>query len=305
MELALVTQNGHISPLTFDERQRLNKYEDQIEGGLDALYRIKNENLWREYGSFEAYMAARWGDKSSRRRNQLLAGLRTAETLTKLLGTGVPINGSEFSLRPLVTLAEENPEKAVEVYRIAMQIANGETPSHTDVQIAKNAVLTQDEQDRKYAIEQINALRSYEDYVVEIKNGGNPKQILALVTLYESCEIPVRRVMIALNVRDITLIRLINDGFRRGSEVAREVLETGYIQFREGAIALGQATAKDYRRALDESYREHLLERQAQNRGQAISVVIFGGDAQGTFESLRQVLDYSTMIALGNLISSM
>jgi hypothetical protein len=112
-------------------------------------------------------------------------------------------------------------------------------------------------------------------------------------------------VMIALNVRDITLIRLINDGFRRGSEVAREVLETGYIQFREGGIALGQATAKDYRRALDESYREHLLERQAQNRGQAISVVIFGGDAQGTFESLRQVLDYSTMIALGNLISSM
>src|SRR5690606_8063729 len=132
-----------------------------------------------------------------------------------------------------------------------------------------------------------------------------PKQTLALVTLYESCEIRVRRVMIDLNVRDITLIRLINDGFRRGSEVAREVLETGYIQFREGAIALGQATAKDYRRALDESYREHLLERQAQNRGQAISVVIFGGDAQGTFESLRQVLDYSTMIALGNLISSM
>src|SRR5690606_41098493 len=59
-----------------------------------------------------------------------------------------------------------------------------------------------------------------------------PKQILALVTLYESCEIRVRRVMIDLNVRDITLIRLINDGFRRGSEVAREVLETGYIQFR-------------------------------------------------------------------------
>jgi len=89
----------------------------------------------------------------------------------------------------------------------------------------------------------------------------------------------------------------------RNSETAQEIINTGYLQFEDGAIKLSEATAKDYRRLLDIHRSEHYARQRDQNRGKAVSVVIFNGDPQGTLESLRQVLDYTTLIGLQNLIS--
>lgn len=300
--LTLAEQNGHILPLTDLEKERLLQYEQQIETGMEALFRIKEEGLWREFGSFEAYVASRWDEEHSRRRNQVLAGLRTQEVLVKLLGTGVP-NNTEFALRPLVKLAKDNPEKAAEIYQYAVKIASGEAPSHSEILQAKVTILTPEDVKKKEAIDQIKALRFYNDYVVEINNGADPTKILGLVVAYESCEIKVRRAMMRLNVREIGLIRMINDGYARGSETAREVITTEYLQFESHSIKLEKATSRDYRRLLDYHQRERILKSHESNLGKAVSVVVFNGDPKATLDSLRQVLDYVTMMKLADLIS--
>jgi len=300
--LVVTKQNG-ILPLTDSERERLEEYEAQIESGFEYLHRIKDEGLYREYGSFENYFVQRWVAKSYRRQNQILAGFRVYEVLQDQLGTGVPIGNNEFSLRPLVTLATQSPETAAEVYGYAIELANGDTPSYSDVIMAKKIILTPEEVARKAAIDQINGMRFYNDLVLEIQNGGDPKFLLGLAVALESCETRVRRVIRYFNVRDLALIRLLNDGYVRNSETAQEIINTGYLQFEDGAIKLSEATAKDYRRLLDIHRSEHYARQRDQNRGKAVSVVIFNGDPQGTLESLRQVLDYTTLIGLQNLIS--
>lgn len=289
--------------LSNDERERLALYESHVELGFESLMRIKEERLWREYESFEQYFAARWNEISLRRRNQKLAAFRVFAVLQTELGTAVPLNATEYGLRPLVKLTDTHPQQAVEVYGYAIELANGHAPTHDDVVLAKQMMLSPEEIVRKNAIDQINGMRFYNDLVKEIENGGDPKWILGLAVALESCETKVRRVIRHFNVRDIALIRKLNESYVQGRETADEVLETGYLQFEEYSIRLDQATAKDYQRLLDNHYREHLAEQRDSKRGQAVSVVIFNGDAQGTYESLKQVLDYVTLIGLSNLLS--
>lgn len=294
-----------VQPLTSDEQSRLATYEGEVEQGFEALAKIRDEGLWREYESFEAYFTARFNNSalSNRRRNQLIASFRVYVVLeTQLEGTGVPINATEYGLRPLISIADENPQLAAQIAKSASVLAGGEIPSHAQIVIARSLELTPDEIRKRDAISQLRAMQRYEYLVHEINAGSDPAKLLGLAVAIEACEPALRKIFIHIDMRDLSLIRALNDDYVRGSETAQEVIATGYLQCEKFSIPLRQATARHYRQLKDIVYLEKKLAAHAAKRGEPESIVVFHSDSQGTLESLLDALGYMDVIALGNLI---
>ena len=296
--------------LSAAERQRLESYEAEIENlqnrSYDLLLKIKTENLWREHLSFDNYIQARWNSDSRRRRNQLLAGLRVYIVLSDGVGTGVPIANSEYTMRPLVSVASNNPQLAVQIYEDAVRLANGSTPSHSDIMLARQMALTPDQIKRENALVQIEGMKRYQYLIDDVKTGGaDASKALALAVALESCAAQVRRVFVHFDVRDLALIRALNDDFVRGSETAAEIVASGFVQCEFFAVKLNQATARQYRQVKDIAYRERQQQARDAKLGAPESILVFHGDMAGTLESLKQALSYTEIIVLGRLIGEM
>lgn len=311
-DTAIVATNGAHEPapasaLTTAEQSRLDELEGKIDGGLEALWSIKEENLYRAFGTFAEYMERRWGT-SARRGNQMVAAYKAILVLTEALkDSGTPVPTNESQVRPLITMTVQSPEQAVEIYRAAVALAGGEAPKGDQVMLSRRLSLTPDEVNREDALSQIRAMQHYPALVEEAKT-GNFVTLLGLAAALESCQPYVRDRLIMANVRDLALIRSLNDDYVKGRDTAKEVLHTGALQFGEDGdgILLRNATSKDYRRLVTAAYQEHLAERRAQRIvGQAVSVVVFPDDLQGTVESLLEVLGYTVLTRLGALIGEM
>lgn len=311
-DAAIVPVNGaqELVPdlqLSEAERARLVECEAQIENGLEALWRIKEEKLWREYGSFDSYMAVRWGT-NARRGNQIVAAYKAILILTEQLeGTDVPLPTNENQIRPLITMTVKNPQQAVGVYRAAVQMAGGTAPGHDTVMLARRLELSPDEVRREDAVSQIRAMQHYSALAEEART-GNFVVLLGLAAALESCEEYVRERLQKADVRDLALIRMLNDDYKSGRDTAKEVLLTGALQFSddEDGILLKNARSQDYRRLKEIAYKEHLAQRRAERlQGQPVSIVVFPDDLPGTIESLLEVLGYTTLTRLGALIGEM
>lgn len=291
----------YFNPLTDDERSELETYESQIESGLVAFYNIKMRGLWREYSTFAAYMQARWNIER-RRTNQLMAGYRVILTLTDALqGTDVPLPTNENQVRSLTSVS--SPETAAKVYMAAVEMAGGKAPGGDQVMLARQMILTPEEIRRTQVMAQLVAMGRYRYLEEELRTGGDPARLLGLAVALESCETPVRQVMMRADVRDLALIRAVNEAWVNGREMAKEILITGALQFGEYGIPLTRATVRDFRRLADQKYKEHLQQERDVKRGEPVSVVLFNHDPLGTFHALKQVLDYSTLISLSNILS--
>ncbi len=165
-------------------------------------------------------------------------------------------------------------------------------------------VLSPAQIEKEDAVNQLKALKHYGTLVKEVEAGKTaPDAALGLATALESCDGYVAERLRKAAVRDLTLIRMINESYHKKSETAIEVLDTGYLQFDDDtAIKLSRASAKDYRRLLDIAYRNHLEEQRQKNAGQAVSVVVFLGDARRTLDELKKVLDRPTLLQLSKLM---
>lgn len=290
-----MTDNQMITEvLTSEERVRLVEYEQQIEHGLDALWRINQEGLWREHGSFQNYVEQRW-NFSRRRANQLTAGMNAADTLQRALPQGTPVPENEYALRPIASLS---PDAMVETYTLALTYSNGDAPSHKDMTRAKADLSGKNEA----ALRQLEA-SEYPALITEASNGGEPVKLLALADALDACLPEVRKAALKANLHDRALIRALNENFRNGGEGAAEVLATGYLQFADGgAVKLADATMRDWRRYQDERFREHQQAARDARGGEPVSVVVYNGQAQRTYESLSAVLDRKTLDQLADII---
>ena len=104
--------------LTKPERDTLAQCEGIIERGLrtfievgTALMAIRNSRLYRErYGTFDAYVTARWPELSSRRAYQLME----AATVVQNLNPGSQTPTGERYVRPLVKLEPDQQRIAWE-----------------------------------------------------------------------------------------------------------------------------------------------------------------------------------------------
>lgn len=281
------------------ERERLSEYEQQIEDGkqsiLDGLWQIREQRLYREFPDFEVYVQKRWGF-TSRRANQLLAAGQAADTLRQAFPAGTDVPDAEYPLRPIASL---EPDEMVATYALALEISNGASPTHADVTQAKR----ERGDAREQALKQLEASIGVDHLIVEAHNGGDPVQLLALADLIASCERPIQAVAVRAQLHDRALIRGLNELYRRDSDTAAEILSSGYLQFGDGsAIKLADASAKHLRRLLDEKFREHQQQARDSRGGEAVSVVIFNGNAERTFEAIRWVLDRPTLDKLADLI---
>lgn len=295
-----------IQPLSAEERARLTRYEYAIEQGLEAWWRIKEEGLWREYGTYDSYMEQRWG-KSGRRGNQLVAAYKAIVILTEeLKGTGVPLPFNENQVRPIAQLAVADPKAAVEIWRHSVEIAgDGGIPGNGDVMQARQELLSEAYVVKSEALMQLRALADYQFLVDEVEGGANPQAALALATAYQSCQDYVRERLLKVKLHDASLVRLINDDYTRKRERTLETLETGYIQYEDVAIKLADAKASDYRDMMNVSYHEHLAEQREKHWGEAVSTLVYNGDPEATLAELLKVLNYSTLIRLGALIGDL
>lgn len=294
------------SPLTETEQARRTALEAQVDNGLEAMFKIKTEGLWHDYDSFASYLDARWHKGTPRRANQLVAGYRVMLILKDALeGTTVPVSESEFALRPLVTLAAQDPHKAVEVYQKAVELSGGAAPGNAQVVLARQMITDPDTIERQRALAQLRGMERYHYLEHELLSGGKPSIVLALATALESCAHEVRRVLLHNDVRDLALIRLVNEGYKNKREMAFEILRTNAIQVGARVVPLSQATAADYRELADLRMHEHILETLDAKRGEPVSIVAYYGDPSGTLQSLKQVLSYSMLIQLGNMIGEL
>lgn len=287
------------APLSVDEHEHLVLLEQQIEQGkssvIDALAKIREGRLYREYGSFEQYVKERWGF-TSRRANQLIAGESAMTTIQQALPEGTPVPDTEYALRPIASLPQN---EMIETYSLALELSNGAAPTHDQIKQAKRELPDR----RQQALNELEASVGVDHLVKEAHNGGDPVQLLALADLIASCEKPVQAAVIRANLHDRALIRGLNEIYRRNSETAQEILASGYLQFADGgAIKLADASAKHLRRLLDEKFREHQQAGRDQRGGEPVSVVVFNGSAERTFESIRWVLDRPTLNRLAELI---
>lgn len=119
--------------LTQTEAQKLAQYETVIERGIAtfvevgiALLAVREERLWRSYGTFENYCNQRWG-WTARRARQLTDSASVIQNIQ--LGTIVPnaklqLPATESQARPLTALRDQ-PELQREVWREAVETAPG------------------------------------------------------------------------------------------------------------------------------------------------------------------------------------
>lgn len=290
--------------LSDSERADLALLEDRVEHGLNALYEIRQRGLWREWPSFQAYMASRWGEDSIRRRNQLLAGLRVFDLLHDAIGAGVSLPESEYSVRPIVTLATIDPHKAVEVYQRALTLSDGQAPSQSQVLEARRQVLSEKEIRVEDARLQL-AASPYHNLKFDLQGGGDPIKLLALSDMLTASEVEVRRQMIIMDIHDPVLIRMVNEQYQKNAGHLTSLFRSHTLYFSDGsALAFSRAAPRDYRRFLDEAYREHLAAARAERMGQPVSVVVYDHDPLSTLRSLSEVLSYTTLIGLQNLIGA-
>jgi len=294
-----VTDAIEAAALSEQERQQLSDDEQQIEDGkksiFDGLGDIREKKLYREYGTFEDYVEKRWGF-TARRANQLLAAGQAADTLRQALPVGTDVPNSEYPLRPIAGLGAD---EMVATYALALEISNGASPTHDDVVRAKRERGDAKEQ----ALRQLEASVGVDHLIVEAHNGGDPVQLLALADLIASCERPIQAIAVRAQLHDRALIRGLNELHRRDSDTAAEILSSGYLQFGDGsAIKLADASSKHLRRLLDEKFREHQQQVRDNRGGEPVSVVLFNGDAERTFDAIRWVLDRPTLDKLADLI---
>ena len=204
-----------------------------------------------------------------------------------------------WQARPLMALPAEAQR---EVWETVVASIDGKGVTRALVeQAVSDYQRTPDEK----ALDALKALDGFDYLVEEVEAGAKASRALALADAIQSCDAKVRKALIHFDVRDATLIRALNDDYVHGSETAQEVVQTGYVQFGEDSVSLRDAKAKDYRRIKDEAFREHRQQAHDAKRGEPVSIVVFRGDAEGTLESLRQVLPYSELIELGNLIGAL
>lgn len=135
--------------LTTTEAQRLAQYEAVIERGVQtfvevglALLAVREERLWRYYGTFEAYCSERWGWTPGRVR-QLTGAATTIINLqsdTTVSEGYRPLPVTESQARPLVALRDE-PELQREVWRRAVESAPDGKVTAAHVQATVNSIL--------------------------------------------------------------------------------------------------------------------------------------------------------------------
>lgn len=153
--------------------------------------------------------------------------------------------------------------------------------------------------EREKALIQIEAYGTcYENLAQEVCDGGDFKKLLGLVTLLDSCAPDVREAMMKANVRDQSLIRQINDAVSQQREAAEEILVTGVLQGTDWSVLLSQATAQDFRKLMDERYKEHVAQSIAAKRGEPVSVVLYYDDADGSLNAIAQVFSRQGLVAL-------
>lgn len=131
---ALAVESEYL--LCSEQKARLHDLERVVERNLcsfleagRALLRIRDEGLYRAYGTFEEYLRLRWGLtysqgasllRSTRVAEQLLAGPAGADGDAPL-----PVELSEATLRPLQRVG---PRLACAVWRLASRITEKPTP---------------------------------------------------------------------------------------------------------------------------------------------------------------------------------
>jgi len=136
-------ENKTTDTLTYQERSALKKYEVTINRGLDwfievgnALAEIRDKRLYRqEFGSFEAYLDAKWPRKLSLSRAYQLIG--AAEVARNLCTIVDPSELRESHLRPL---AGKSPDVQRAAWLKGGEGKEGRPRTGKDIQAAVQAL---------------------------------------------------------------------------------------------------------------------------------------------------------------------
>jgi hypothetical protein len=133
MTLAVQEENR----LTAPEHAELGTLEETVDRGMQtfldvgaALMTIRDKRLYREQGTFEEYIHARWPEIGRRRAYQLIGAAEVNQNVNH--GTqNLPSPANERQVRPLASLPAEQQQLA---WRTAVERSGGNTPTGKMVQ---------------------------------------------------------------------------------------------------------------------------------------------------------------------------
>lgn len=299
-----------ITPLSDIEQRSLELNEIKIQRGLvdvgEALEMIRNNHLYRAYGTWENYVAERW-DWTTKRADQLIAAkdkVKAIQAYNVISDDPLPEPTHESQVRPLAA----DVDVAVNQWREATAVY-GDSPTQKEVRYTVDRTPhPEPEVDPDERVKRQVVAAGFAPVIVWMDTGKlTPKQALALVDALHDCRPKVRGDMLRLGIVDPVVIREMNR--IREKESYAEICASGYLQFAEGeAIKAADMKRADLRDYLDEKYREHQQaaaeNKRASRKVDPVNLTLYTNDADLCVKVLSRIFTQDYLMEIAQAIEA-
>jgi hypothetical protein len=280
------------SALSNTERSQLAQSESIIQEGIqkfllvgEQLLIIKQCQLFREgYGTFEEYMWQRWNIKKSAG-YEWIAGYQLVDNIEKTSATA-DTSGYITSFTKL--LQKFDPNLQVELYNQAVALAGNDKLNTKHI---KQAIKAYEETIIKRQVYGA----SYAPIIQAMARGDiTPQRALQVADTIKLVKPSVRHDIFRHQIFDPELIRLMDEKSKTNSyqeAVASGHLSVWYDDIKDyHELPLKRCTAKHFRDALNNAYKEHQYQRAEERNTEKgirqISCIIHLGDGPETINEL-------------------